>query len=295
MILLHQLSGNKLEYRECDFSISTAGSDIFIHLGKKHFALKWPEELRITISKLRRVIKHRWTYLQEHNTDDFCNDCDGYDYSNCDMSRCKNYCEDCGGRRFICNNGCFYHRHKTCLTIECDNEIVENDLIEAFSIIDSIIVPHSDHSSILNRHGDYLKQWYDESVFVGCFCHRCAVIDKYKEQYEFMQKKEVDRDMSNYYGVKIIIRNDENRVSYDVKLDSVSLDNTGFFPSLRKKALFINGYDYSKDDYQKEKYNIKFANLRNGLLLKRVIKHNNVKEIIITIKNGIVYDISITH
>ena len=86
-------------------------------------------------------------------SDDECEDCDGYDYSDCDMNRCKDDCEHCGGRQYVCNDSCFYHRYKTCLKIISDNSLIEEELKEGMDLLHKISAPNSKHDIILQEKG----------------------------------------------------------------------------------------------------------------------------------------------
>lgn len=125
------------------YVISRSGSDFLISDGKKILPLDWSEDKYISFNNLKALLSSKWVTLVEFETNSQCDDCDGYDYSNCDMSRCKDDCESCSGRRYICNNSCFYHRYDSALRIS----INQNEL---FDIINPILirlkdanVPHS--------------------------------------------------------------------------------------------------------------------------------------------------------
>lgn len=165
-IFLSDIKGNDIEFSDEDFTISTAGGDFLIRLKNKIYALDWPSSKRISISELNRLIIHKWTYLNEIDTDDECEDCDGYDYSDCDMSRCKHDCEHCGGRQYICNDGCFYHRYNTCLKIKINKSLVEEELKDGMEFLRKIIAPNSRHQIILQEKGASLKSLYNDCLYI---------------------------------------------------------------------------------------------------------------------------------
>ena len=100
-----------------NFSVTKTAGDYLITIHGTTYALVWPKDNPVAISTLKQLICHKWIALRIFDTDIVCDKCDGYDYSRCDMSRCKNNCELCGGRRFKCNNSCFYHRYKKYLAV----------------------------------------------------------------------------------------------------------------------------------------------------------------------------------
>lgn len=110
-------TGESEEYPFSDLHISNVRSDILIFFNKRTLPLDISEDTRVSFSLLYKIIGHPWIYLEEYDTDDNCGDCNGYDYSNCDMNRCKNDCESCGGRRYICNNSCFNYRYDYALKL----------------------------------------------------------------------------------------------------------------------------------------------------------------------------------
>lgn len=285
-IIFRDKTGNSTEYNNKELLISTVGSDLLVHLGRKTIALDWPEEHRITISNLNKVIKHRWTYLQEHDTDWGCDDCDGYNYDNCDMFRCKNDCEHCGGRRFVCNNGCFYHRYKTCVSIECDNIIAKNDLSEALTIVKSIESPHSEYEQILMEHGSCLEQLYSECGFVSSYCS-CDAIGTYLFRYENMKRKVDCRRLNDNDRVIIVIHEDGVTKRFVVSKESLSVSNHGFIPIFGKTDILIDGYDSITDDFSKIKITTKLANRKDKEMLKKAKEQSNIHSITLAIKKGI--------
>ena len=295
-IIIVNQSGEIKTYPNKSFHISTAGSDFLIHLYHKTIALDWDEECRITFSELYKIIKHRWTILKEYGKGYFCGDCDGYDYEDCDYSRCKNDCENCGGRRYICNNGCFYYRYNAYLRIECDNDLVEKDLKEDLILIEYIMTPHSeDHNKIIEKYGDYIEQHYNECRSVRHFC-TCNAIEAFISNYELMKKKELDRATNNNDRVVIAIQEDGQYSRYCVKKNIIKLDDDVLLPFFKSNRLIIeinDGYDYCCDNYCNMKKNLKFVNRKDKEQIKDALKRNDVNVIGITIKNEKVETVAI--
>lgn len=285
-IIYRDQCGNTTTYKKNELIVSTVGCDFLIHLRRKTVALDWSEEKRITISDLCRAIKHRWTYLQEHDTDYGCGDCDGYNYDNCDMYRCKNDCENCGGRRYVCNNGCFYHRYDICVTIEYDNEIAKKELNEAVVLVESILSPNSNHKEILFEHDAYIEQKYEECLFVRFYCsHSYGAVEEYITKYEKMKRKEEDR--ANPDKVEVIIQEDDQIRRFIVGRNALSVRNHGILPFSRKKELLIGGYDFITDDYCKITIILIFSNRKDKEMLKKIGTKDNIHSVNLSIKNGV--------
>ncbi len=149
-------------------TISTSGSDFLITRNGTTLPLDWDEDTRISISELSALIENPWMYLVTYNTDDDCGSCDGYDYSNCDMSRCKNDCEHCGGRRYICNNGCFNHRYDKAQRLVVNSEEVKKDLLPLIEILKLVKEPNKPENRLLfSQYNCDLSRSYDECKLIS--------------------------------------------------------------------------------------------------------------------------------
>lgn len=137
---VHWSSGEVEWIPASELRITSVGSDIIVFLGKIGRPLDISEENRITFSFLYKFLVHPWIYLEEYDTDEGCGNCDGYSYANCDMNRCKNDCEHCGGRRYICNNSCFYHRYDYAFEIKYNDEYLK-DIDKVRPFVHQIIKP----------------------------------------------------------------------------------------------------------------------------------------------------------
>lgn len=100
------LSEEWFDYNENDIFITKSKIEYFIHIKGSTYAIRWHNP--IAVSELKKIIFHKWVCLDERKSSDFCGNCDGWDYSGCDMDRCREECEGCGGRRYKCNNRCFF-------------------------------------------------------------------------------------------------------------------------------------------------------------------------------------------
>ena len=256
-IFLCDIDGNDIEFSNEDFTISTAGGDFLIRLQNIIYALDWPSSKRISISELNRLIKHKWTYLNETDTDDECEDCDGYDYSDCDMNRCKDDCEHCSGRQYVCNDSCFYHRYKTCLKIISDNSLIEEELKEGMDLLHKISAPNSKHDIILQEKGKYLESLYNDCLYIDKYVRRCYPAQEYIYYYDKMLEKENDRNnVGQCIDLEVVDGQEHHR--YRMLTKSVRTGTCGFF--WLKDKLVLEGYDFITDDNIKEKFVFKIPN-----------------------------------
>ena len=153
------------------YYISIPGSDFLItdNKTKKLLPLDWDKDDYVSVKKLSRIINDAWVQLEEYKTEDDCGDCDGYDYSYCDDSRCRNDCDGCGGRRYICNDYCFNHRYKRALRCKLNNDAITEELKSPLNILDIISRPHSEHHSLFHQYQKTLTRLYN----------RCKLLSEY--------------------------------------------------------------------------------------------------------------------
>lgn len=253
-IALCDINGNDFEFTNKEFFISTAGSDFLIHLKRKSYALDWNPDTYISIKDLEKIIRHKWTYLDETDTDDGCGDCDGYNYDNCDYSRCKNDCEHCGGRRYICNNGCFYYRYDTYVSIEFDEDIINEDLAEGFGILRKIGSQYSKHTELIKQHGEYLNSLNNEcQMFLG-YNLWCEPVISYIKTYKQMLELEKERNNSSHV-VDILLMKDGKVAEFKLPDNAIKIGRCGFLWLSNK--LVLDGYDFVSDTFIKQEYTIK--------------------------------------
>lgn len=107
------------------YKLTSLGSDFFLNNGNESFPLDWGERT-ITFADLRDILRSEAINVVKFKTDDACKEsgCDGYDYSNCDWSRCKNDCKRCRGRKNVCDNRCFYYRYKVAVRLVVNKEAI---------------------------------------------------------------------------------------------------------------------------------------------------------------------------
>lgn len=145
------------------YIVTTSGSDFLITDSRKSktLALNWDEDTYIARKELEAFVNDDWILLEEYDTDDDCGDCDGYDYSNCDMSRCKSDCERCRGRRYICNNSCFNYRHNKALRYDINEKVITNELSELLDILSIVANPQSEQQLLFNQYYSSLEKAYN--------------------------------------------------------------------------------------------------------------------------------------
>ena len=254
-ITLVDIGNEIIKYSSKDLSLSTVGKDFLIHFKSKTYPLDWSENAYISILNLKKLIMHKWVYLDEIFTDSECDDCDGYDYSDCDMTRCKDDCEHCGGRTYICNDGCFYHRYKQCVKIRCCESTIEDETSEAFQILEQINTPHSLHNQILLSNKELLDKLYCECKYITNYLG-CLLAEKYIEEYDLTLKKEDDRKLDNKNVIKVTFRTIGK--IYQLADKDIYLDDCGFL--WLKKKIVLKGYDFISDDYVKTEHRLKLPN-----------------------------------
>ena len=172
------------------YYISTPGSDFLItdKKTKKTLPLDWGDSY-ISIKDLSSLINDEWVTLYEYDTGDDCGDCDGYDYSDCDYSRCKNDCERCGGRRYVCNDSCFNHRYKKALKIKFNNAIAEKQLDDLLNIIDIIIQPVTRDTLLFTQYQDTLTKAQKRCEFISTYHNTTdTIIEEYLSRINICAK-----------------------------------------------------------------------------------------------------------
>lgn len=243
-IVLYDTNDNKHVFQEKDLIITTAGSDLLILLNKRRYALS--QKKRITIKDLKKLILHRWSYLQEFSTNSLCGDCDGWDYSHCDMDRCRNECDGCGGRRYICDKRCFNNRYDTCVQIRTYKDAGKKEISEALGYIHAIMAPKSDHLQLFEMHKDFLETLYNECASYPLY-HK--TLSKYCKAYKKLQKKEKERVLPENQFVNVTIIHRSMKQNFLIPNNSFDIEEPGCLFFWGAKILSIQGYNKQTDDY----------------------------------------------
>lgn len=274
--IFRDLSGNVFEYKENLISVNKSRNDYFVHFSDSSFAIKWFNA--ISIQDLRDLILHRWFYLQECESSAFCGDCDGWDYEGCDMDRCRGECDGCGGRRYKCNNSCFFYRNKACVEICLDPNLLEKELKPAFKYIEEISAPFYVNSSIPEE----LDSLYKDCLYVQKHKQN-EVVEYFINRFDRLAKIVQYRlNANNIRKVQLIIRSSFNfKKHYLMPIDNVSItDNEDFLFWENHQELVIEGYDYNSDSYiSKQSYSLLQKNKSNTKKMMCLLKEGTLKVI----------------
>lgn len=154
------------------YFITTSGSDFLItnNLTKRTLPLDWDEDTYISIKDLSHLINDEWVSLYEYYTEEDCGNCDGYDYSNCDMSKCekcKNDCERCRGRKYVCNDSCFNHRYKKALRLNLNHNKIDKSLINLLNILETISQPKTINDILFYQYKNSLIEAENHCKFLS--------------------------------------------------------------------------------------------------------------------------------
>lgn len=239
-------------------SVHKSWNDYFIKLGKSTYAIDYQEP--IDIAELRKLILHKWVCLDERDMQSECGDCDGWDYSGCDMDRCREDCDGCGGRRYKCNNSCFNIRNRVAVVICYRSEVVKQDLSEGFKILYEIEKPHSIAADNLwKQYQGLLKSLLEDCKFIQRHLGNIEIMDGFMQQYSsasWLQAKRHEKNPTieikcRFSGVKVdsyLIS--EKGISIRIKYD-------GFlFWRKRYEILSFKGYDYYSDSFVKKEFKL---------------------------------------
>lgn len=164
------------------YFITTPGSDFLItnNQTKRTLPLDWDESTYISIKNLSRLINDEWVTLYEYYTEEDCDSCDGYDYSNCDMSKCKNDCERCRGRKYVCNDSCFNHRYKKALRLRLNYNIINKQLADLLNILEITAQPETKDSILFAQYNSSLIEAENHCKFLSdYFDISNTIIDTY--------------------------------------------------------------------------------------------------------------------
>ena len=240
------------------YIVTTSGSDFLITDSRKSktLALNWDEDTYISVKELTNLINDEWVSLIEYETE--CNDCDGYDYSACDMSRCKNDCEHCGGRRNICNYSCFVKRHDTAFDYRMNENAIKEDLSELFDMLSIIAQPHTEHAALFNqyksvfeeayKHCEYMSEYFDISEsLVGKFMREmdcCIMLNEGRNNYS---------DSTETLSIYIDYRKDKC-----IQRNALEYKSRGFLFWKSYHLLSRRTYDYITDSIIEFDYELKF-------------------------------------
>ena len=220
MIIFYTASDKKLTFTDSDLNISTMGSDFIISLKGKPRALRWSEDEYISISDLYKLIKNRWTYIQEEDTDDVCSQCQGGS----------------------CNNSCFFYRNKRVDSIRLFADL-EKEILKFSQRADQIIRESNEqvfYNLEIEFESDYNELKNDIGFLINYF--EISNISQLQEKVKIINLKKDFLRNDNF--VTIVIENKDNHSVQRIKLhpDGVTLDwNLNFF-FVRKYSIQIDSF-----------------------------------------------------
>lgn len=271
------LSGNTFEYRENLVSVNKLRDDYFVHCSNSSFVIRWNGT--ISIQDMKDLVLHRWFFLRERVSSDFCGDCDGWDYSGCDMTRCRHDCEGCGGRRYKCNNSCFFYRHKMCVELCVANNFMEDDLNPAFKYIEELETPFSANCNIPNE----LISLYEDCVLVKKYAPEYELIECFISKFDSLARLfNFRRNVNNINKVQLIVRSSFGlKKQYLMPVNNFSIEeDEGFLFWGGYQNLIVEGYDYNSDSLiQKQSYPLLQKNKSNTEKMMNMLKEGTLKAI----------------
>ncbi|OUP31197.1 hypothetical protein [Bacteroides sp. An19] len=269
-VLFYDLSKNEKKIRLTEKFLYKSREDYYIKLGNSEYAIKWNGE--ISISEMKKLILHRWTCLDERRMKDYCGNCDGWDYSGCDMERCREDCEGCGGRRYKCNNSCFYHRHSTAIVICYIPELITEELNKAIELIKSVMNSSSE-KCLDDWQYDVLCSLRDDCDFIQEYLNvDMEVIDSFRRKFSTILYL---HEHKNAILVEVKVRkSDEESVSYLLPLESISVSKkVGSVLFVFKNIymiLSLNGYDCYSNANINETFSLVFDSNEVNRLMKKM-------------------------
>lgn len=268
-----------------EYVITTSGEDFLITYDGETLPLDWGDDY-ISIDDLSELLHSKYTCLIEYDTSDDCGDCDGYDYSNCDMSRCRNNCDGCGGRRHICNNSCFNHRYNKALRLSVNPDEVEGVEKNAKDILERLNTPHFTEADKFYREN---KEDILEFIRLYYFLQKIGVTsDMYDTmkmyQYFICLSEDRKKKETNEY-VCIMIGTKSHTISYD----ELKIEDSGIFwidyylkTTTRDRYDYpeaLGAYDVNEDSYVSFRHELRFTDKKQRKQFLEDFKAKRVSKI----------------
>lgn len=264
------------------YTITTSGSDFLLTHDRETLPLDWSEDKYISISDLSSLVEDDWVYLTQYDTSDDCTDCDGYDYSNCDYSRCKNDCENCGGRRYICNNSCFNHRYNEALRIIFDSEEAVKVLAPLIEILKLVQKPHKiEHRILLEQYKSQLVDAYSHCVYLSQYIDIDYNADSFMSLYNECKALNFAREeFSKHDHINIFI---ENTLKYCINRQDVLCKDHAWFWTRYHIETTKDIYNSVSDSFVSFDYKLEFPSKEFRNTFVERFKSNKMQ--IISLKN----------
>ena len=220
MITFITVSGKRLTFKNSDLNISTIGSDFIISLKGVPRALDWPEDDYISISDLYKVITNEWTYIQEEDTDDECEDCEDGN----------------------CNNGCFYYRHKRVDSIKIFSDF-EDKLRESCQRFDKIIIEQDEKTfkQKLTAFVDYFDPINDDLTLLSEHFSIGHIEDIIERMHTIAQRIDIIH-RENVITIDVDNPNDCSTLHFEVHNEGISCDSNLHLFSQNEYYINIDAY-----------------------------------------------------
>lgn len=241
------------------YIITTSGSDFLITKGNTTLPLSWNEDTYISIKDLYDLINDSWLYLSKYETDIDCSDCDGYDYSNCDYSRCKQNCDKCGGRRYMCNNSCFNYRYKIALKVCLDYDEINNEIKP---LLKELALFKSKHNL---AYKDFLNDNYNKLDSIYEHCYKISkyidientIMETYIEEFKFCSRLNNERNNFNLDSSITICINE--KAIHRISIEDLYCNDHALFWTRYHLTTNENTYDYISDSLTSIDYKLRFV------------------------------------
>lgn len=257
-IKIYSIKKEKRNNNKDNYIITTSGSDFLITKGRRTLPLNWDEDCYISIKELYSLINDSWIYLYEYDTDSDCSDCDGYDYSGCDYSRCKNNCEKCGGRRYMCNNSCFNYRYDKALKMSLDFEQISNDVEPLMKILSQFQQKHSTtNKELFNQNYEILKETYQHCEKISPYMDiNNTDVESYEQEFNYCSILSRERKIFNVNNAITIYLNGKKMYCIN-KQDLRCTDHAWFWVRYHLETN-ERTYDYVSDSLTSIDFKLKF-------------------------------------
>lgn len=291
LITKKQAAVNGSNEKKSLYKVSSCGQDFLITWNGKTLPLDWGEDIHITYSELRNLLSHKWVVVTEFDTSDRCGDCDGYDYSRCDMDRCKDDCENCGGRRYICHNGCFYHRHDKACEIHLKYDEIYAVTEPIIDVLKKAITPHCKNyhelfESIKPRIASLAKDLSPLLAFfsIGNYQALLAFMKSYEDLAVARDKARVETPLE-IYGIKVSpsdVKVNRHGFMFWHKWHIESAEKA--YDYVEDRFVYFDFKLYTPDEHVIEKL-IKCVENKDSQSLKKILQRIKVKDRHIVHKN----------
>lgn len=267
------------------YIITTSGKDFLVTFNNHTYAMSWDNREYISVASLTELLNSQLVNTVIYNTHDECKDCDGYKY-NCDLSRCNNNCDHCGGRLYICNNRCFNFRHGEAVKLVCNEEkikkFVEKDIafLEEMKDMDANQV-----CNLLYKYNEQLEATYKKCQEIeNATLEENIDINKLISLYEYFEeimekKKRLEKKKAEIANKKILTIYINKVKKYAVDFDDIYLKT----PLLRifgdYKMIIETTYNVVNDDLVEFELNLMFKSKKDRKVFEENFNTGQLSEV----------------